>query len=307
MKQGNYFPHFSNARNDRKIKRLRKDLQAEGYAIYFYLLEVLREQPEYKYPILDIDLLADDFDVSEIKIKQVLQAYDLFQIDIENNFFSAKFTENMQPYLTKVAQRRIAGLRSAEIRKQKALSSDFQNDTQNEKAILFNDRSTTVQQPFNECSTTVQQPFNDRSTNKLKENKIKESKINKNNIEVFLNGNENDFEIKDQNFEANKPLINKTALFFGITEMNNANMYFYIASRINLMDSPAHFEKQFEAYKEFKKLSRQTLHGLKAFLGDNDTLGAWLSENWIHKLAAYKETKSPETAKLETAKPNKTW
>jgi hypothetical protein len=41
-KDAYYFPHFYNARHDRKIKRLRKDLGIEGYGIFFMLLEVLR-------------------------------------------------------------------------------------------------------------------------------------------------------------------------------------------------------------------------------------------------------------------------
>ena len=36
-----YFPHFSNARTDRKLRRVRKDLGLEGYGIYFMLLEVM--------------------------------------------------------------------------------------------------------------------------------------------------------------------------------------------------------------------------------------------------------------------------
>jgi len=57
-KEGYYFPHFCNARNDLKILRLRKDLGEEGYGIYFMLLELLREQPELRYPCDDIDLLV---------------------------------------------------------------------------------------------------------------------------------------------------------------------------------------------------------------------------------------------------------
>jgi len=86
-----YFPHFSSARIDRKIKRLRKDLGIEGYGIYFMLLEILREQHDYKFPLSDIDLLSDEIGTSEAKILAVINSYELFQIDESNRFFVTKF------------------------------------------------------------------------------------------------------------------------------------------------------------------------------------------------------------------------
>jgi hypothetical protein len=50
-KEAYYFPHFCNARHDRKIRRLRKELGVEGYGIYFMLLETLREQQDLMYPL----------------------------------------------------------------------------------------------------------------------------------------------------------------------------------------------------------------------------------------------------------------
>lgn len=100
-KDAYYFPHFSNARHDRKLKRVIKDLGIEGYGIYFMVLEVLRDQQDFKYPLQDIDLLADEFGTSESKLSVVINNYDLFQVDTENNFFSMKQILYMQPYLEK--------------------------------------------------------------------------------------------------------------------------------------------------------------------------------------------------------------
>ena len=150
-KDGFYFPHFSNSRHDRKIKRVIKELGVEGYGIYFMTLEVLREQSDFSYPMKDIDLLADEFGTSEAKLKTVITSYELFDINNEANFFSQKFIENMQPYLAMKEQRSIAGKKSAE--KRKLL---LQNNNKNQRP--FNDRSTTVQQ------------------SKVKESKVKENK-----------------------------------------------------------------------------------------------------------------------------------
>jgi len=143
-KDAYYFPHFSNARTDRKLLRVRKELGIEGYAIYFMLLEVLRDTDGFKYPLEDIDLLAIDFDTSEQKVRTVVCNYKLFEVDENECFFSLKFNEYLEPYLKMKEQRRKAGLASAAKR-------------------MLNDRSTTVQQSKEEKS-------------KVKESKEEESK-----------------------------------------------------------------------------------------------------------------------------------
>ena len=143
-KEGFYFPHFCNARHDRKIKRLRKELGVEGYGIYFMLLEVLREQHDLRYPLSDLDLLAEEFGVSEAKVRVTICNYQLFLLDSEEQFFSPKMLLYLEPYFKMKEQRKEAGLKSAAKRK------------------------------LNESTTTVQRPFNDRST---KERKEKESKV----------------------------------------------------------------------------------------------------------------------------------
>ena len=151
-----YFPHFSNARHDRKVKRVIKELGVEGYGIYFMLLEVLREQPQMQYPMDDIDLLADEFRTSEQKVKTVICNYRLFDVTVDEKFFSPKLIEYMGPYFKMKAQRQEAGIKSGRARQMKALGEK------------------NPERPFNDRSTTVQRPMN-----KVKESKGKESKENK--------------------------------------------------------------------------------------------------------------------------------
>ena len=126
-KEAFYFPHFCNARHDRKIRRLRKELGVEGYGIYFMLLETLREQQDLMYPLEDLDLLAEEFGVSEPKIRTTICNYQLFEIDFEQKFFSPKMLVYLEPYFKMKEQRKLAGKASADKR-------------------MLNDRSTTVQQ-----------------------------------------------------------------------------------------------------------------------------------------------------------------
>jgi len=153
-KEAFYFPHFCNARHDRKIRRLRKELGTEGYGIYFMLLETLREQQDLMYPLDDLDLLAEEFGVSEAKVRVAICNYGLFEIDEEQKFFSPKMLVYLEPYFKMKEQRKVAGQKSADKR----------------RGI--------------EISTTVQQPFNDRSTKerKVKESKEKEIKVNESKV-----------------------------------------------------------------------------------------------------------------------------
>lgn len=50
-KDAYFFSHDCNARNDPKILALRSVYGAEGYGVYFMLIEILREQPEYKLSV----------------------------------------------------------------------------------------------------------------------------------------------------------------------------------------------------------------------------------------------------------------
>ena len=151
-KDAYYFPHFCTARHDRKIMRLRKELGVEGYAIYFMLLEVLREQEGFRYPLEDADLLADEFGVSEQKVNIVICKYDLFEIDTERMFFSPRLEMFLEPYLKMKEQRREAGLRSGEVRKKN-------------------------KQSLNGCSTVVERLLNENEQSKVKKSKVKKSKV----------------------------------------------------------------------------------------------------------------------------------
>jgi len=115
-KDAYYFPHFCNARHDRKIQRIRKELGLEGYGIFFMLLETLRDQLDFKYPIDDIDLLADEFGTSEQKLRCVITNYQLFQIEDDGFFFSPKQIFYLTPYINMKEQRSLAGKKSGEVR-----------------------------------------------------------------------------------------------------------------------------------------------------------------------------------------------
>lgn len=126
MKDAFYFPHFIGSRHDRKIKRLRKELGIEGYGIFFMLLEVLREQADFTYPLSDTDLLSEEFGTSEQKINAVIHNYDLFAITNQNtHFLSPKLIIYIEPWLKRKEQARIAGIASGESRRLKIIEQEL--------------------------------------------------------------------------------------------------------------------------------------------------------------------------------------
>ena len=165
-KDAYYFPHFCNARQDRKIKRLRKVLGLEGYGIYFMLLEVLREQPDFKFPLQDIDLLADEFQTSKEKIESVVINFDLFATD-EENFFSIKFIEYLTPYLKSKQNKKIGGIKGNLIKYGYATKEDLEGLT-DEQVIEFNE---------SKCQLVVgMRPHSNHTTSQKKGNEIKGNK-----------------------------------------------------------------------------------------------------------------------------------
>lgn len=106
-----YFPHFSNARIDRKIKRIRMKYKLEGYGAFFCTLEVLRDQSNFSYPFEDLDILADDFGCDIELLRSVICDFDLFAFDKNGNFFSKNLIEYLTPFLKGREQKIFGGIK----------------------------------------------------------------------------------------------------------------------------------------------------------------------------------------------------
>lgn len=92
----NFFSHDSNARNSDKIIPLRAKMGAEGYGIYFMILERLREEKSYM-SIKDYNMLAFDLRVDAAKVKAVVEDFGLFVFtDDGKYFYSESFLRRMQ-------------------------------------------------------------------------------------------------------------------------------------------------------------------------------------------------------------------
>lgn len=114
-KEAYYFSHDANARNDVKIVKLRRVLGLEGYAIYFCLIEILREQKDHRLPLNSVSDIAFDLRTSEEKINGVISGFDLFLIEADK-FFSARLLRSMGEYNNKKLKLSESGKKGNEIR-----------------------------------------------------------------------------------------------------------------------------------------------------------------------------------------------
>ena len=143
-------------------------LGAEGYGIFFMLIERLREEEGYKSTI-DYDTLAFDLRVEPEKVKQVVENYDLFKFTEDGKYFySDSFNERMEMMDLKRKKLAEAGKKGAEKR--------WGNKPKDSNAIATPKRSHS-----NPNSDLIAIDSNKIKLNKIKLNK---TKINKSKVVV---------------------------------------------------------------------------------------------------------------------------
>ncbi|MBR6629187.1 MAG: DUF4373 domain-containing protein [Bacteroidaceae bacterium] len=109
----NYIPHPSNARLAGGLLRLRIDEGAAGYGIYWMILELLRDAPDYK---LTADPRALAFAINETDVDQVQRVINnlaLFDHDTDGNLYSPWLNEQLSAYDDKKRKLQEAGRRGA--------------------------------------------------------------------------------------------------------------------------------------------------------------------------------------------------
>jgi hypothetical protein len=98
MKDAYYFPHDSNARLDVKMIKFRAKHGYEGYGIFWAIIEVLRDQAEWKLSVDDLDVLSLSIQVDTDKLKLIID--DLVDIKLlkrtANYIYSESLTRRMQ-------------------------------------------------------------------------------------------------------------------------------------------------------------------------------------------------------------------
>lgn len=160
MSSREFFSHDSDAFFDEKIVGMRADHGFESYALWWFIIERMRKEEDFK---LDYNkkvfrsikvLTGTTIDVEKF-INDCINEYELFVLE-DDKFYSKSFLNRMNLMIEKQKQKseqaRIAGKRSAEVRRQK-------------KEKEMNESGTDVEQPLNNNATDVEQPLEDLQRN----------------------------------------------------------------------------------------------------------------------------------------------
>jgi len=97
-KEAYYFSHDSNAKDDPKILQLRMELGWEGYGLFWALIELLRNESDYRMRT-HYKSIAFALQTQEDTIKKLINDFDLFAIDsdfIGEFFWSESLLKRME-------------------------------------------------------------------------------------------------------------------------------------------------------------------------------------------------------------------
>ena len=171
-----YFSHDSDMRNDIKIKALRRNFGATGYAVWCFVLESLtdKENFEIEYTDIEQELMAADFDISVNELRDIIDyciKINLLQLE-DGRLFSKRHKERLYGVIEKKE-------RKSTIAKQ-AIASRWNK----QEADTNNSYNTDEIQTNNECSTDVIQPIyesipkeNRRDKKRLEEMRKDENRV----------------------------------------------------------------------------------------------------------------------------------
>ena len=176
--QTGYFPHDTNARNSSKLIRLRMKHGAEGYGVYFMILERLRDEDGYSSPT-DYDMIAFDLHVDTELVRTVVEDFGLFRKSEDGTrFYSSGFLHRMEVKDAERGQRSEAARKAIQARWHRNAEADterirpeYGSDTER----IRTEYGTDTERIRNEYGTDTDVYAPD--TKKRKEKKTREKEI----------------------------------------------------------------------------------------------------------------------------------
>lgn len=185
-KDAYYFSHDSNSKDDPKCVMLIEQLGLEGYGIFWVLVETLRDQPNYKYPLSLLPAIARRYNSTAQKVETVVKNYDLFQFTDDEFFFSVSLMGRMEHLETSRLKKSLAGKKGNDIRwnNRIAIAEQSQSDSNvitvpsqtiaskvkkskvnesKDKKIIEVDLFTQAMDEFKKMRKLIRKPMTDRA------------------------------------------------------------------------------------------------------------------------------------------------
>lgn len=172
MKDSFYFSHDLNARNDPKILALRSVYGMEGYGQYWVLIEMMREQDNYKLMLskyvwnaLALQMQCDATAAQKF-VEDCINEFDLFESD-GNAFWSNSLI------------RRMAKKDDKKEKARKAANARWNKDSDDtDNAQSCNSNADALQEHMHRNACKMQRRREEKKGEEKKESKGKENKIN---------------------------------------------------------------------------------------------------------------------------------
>ncbi|WP_312922568.1 Lin1244/Lin1753 domain-containing protein [Empedobacter brevis] len=293
-----YFSHDGGARNDDKMIAVRMKHKAEGYAVYFMILEKMLESSDYLL-FKDYNVLAFDFRVGSDLVKSIVEDFGLFEFTEDNkSFYSKSFQSRMEPLENLRKQRREAGLKSAE-KRAKSTKSD-QRSTTVKRSLTKN--PTKESKVNNNTNVLLEKNTQKKDLGCVSENLNEEEITNSQSSKNLEEEKEKNCEKKENELpEGFATELRNSQFFKNVCEFFSQKSESLQMKVIGRMISIARdkdfdeFRKQTKAYMDYKNQTGEKVHRFQNFSFE------WDQDDWIDKLKKLNQTKTQnENAKAES-------
>jgi hypothetical protein len=263
MKTGSYFPHDSNAKDDPKCMLLIDQLGLEGYGIFWILIETLRDQPNFSYPLSHTSILAKRYNTSKEKIETVIYNFNLFTINNDLFFYSESLINRMGEIANKKLKQSEGG--------KKGMLNRWKN---NQLQLTEKENNNNL------VITNLEKENNLLITSKVKESKVKEKNIYAHPKDFYLNElqcTDADSEIMGYYSKFVDILLGKNDLNRELTELLN------LENQVSYRQFSKLLKKSQEKKKKFSTILTQMTNDKKYYIGKKSLylcLNTWLNSNY---------------------------
>ena len=171
-----WLTHDTNAKDDPKCALMIEQFGPEAYGIFWILIEILREQPDFCYPLALVPAIARKYNTTKDKVMAVITGYNLFEVRDEQFFYSRSLINRTIEWKEKRDHKKAVAIKAA-------LASW---EKRRERQAQIPEKINTQHDDILQVDANAMQTQSKRNANAVLINKI--NKINKeDNIDLFVN------------------------------------------------------------------------------------------------------------------------
>lgn len=145
-KDAYWITHDVNAKDDPKCAMMIEQFGPEAYGIFWILIEILREQPDFCYPLALVPSIARKYNTTKDKVMAVISGYGLFEICEDQFFYSKSLINRVIEWKEKKDHKRAVAIKAAMISWEKR---------RERQALEIADSNANAMQTHSDCNATA--------------------------------------------------------------------------------------------------------------------------------------------------------